>query len=57
MPLECGPARHSNGLSCVKGETKDIQDGLSNIIPQLSFEATSVSSHMGAQKWCSVPEQ
>ena len=40
MPLECAPARHSNGLSCVKDETIDIQDGLSNIIPQLSFEAT-----------------
>lgn len=38
MPLECGPARQSNGLSCVKDETKDIQDGLSNIILQLSFE-------------------
>ena len=37
---QCGPATRGNGLTHVSQETKDIQDNLSTIIPELSPEAT-----------------
>ena len=39
-PLECGPAKHSTGLSLFKDEMKDIRDSLSLILPEVSPEAT-----------------
>ena len=38
-PLECGPSS-STGVSYVKDKTKDIQDRLFQILPQLNLEAS-----------------
>lgn len=37
--LECGPSSSGTGITHVKDETRDIQDNLVQIIPQLSLDA------------------
>ena len=38
--VECGPARLGGGLSFVKDETSDVQEGLRSIVPELGQEVT-----------------
>lgn len=38
--IECGPAAKGCGVTCVRDETRDIQDSLYGLIPDLSLEAT-----------------
>jgi len=38
--IECGPSTSGTGIAHVKDETKDIQDNLFHILPQLSMEAS-----------------
>lgn len=40
VPFECGPARCGTGLTLVKDETKNIQDSLISVIPQISLESS-----------------
>ena len=36
LSLECGPARDGSGMSLAKDETKNIQDSLITVVPQMS---------------------
>ena len=38
--IECGPSHNSTGVTQLLDETKDVQDALIKIFPQISFEAT-----------------
>ena len=42
FPLECGPPKKDTGITYIKDETKDIQDGVANIIPQIDKDTTTI---------------